>query len=252
MVEKFEVCVESLTGDTPRMAYVYLPKNYNPRARRRYPVLYMFDGHNVFFDEDATYGTSWGMGKFLDKVNAKVIVAAVECNHEGAHRLMEYSPVPIKFEGEILPSQGKETMEWFVNEFKPYIDSHYRTYKSPKYTGICGSSMGGLMALYAAAHYSHVFGRIAALSPSLWIAGKPFLDLVKEADIHPETVIYMDCGSREFGSRKGGRNAYRRMTDALLMKELYVTSRIVPGGEHCEASWNRQIPVFMRVLGLVD
>ncbi|MCF0136393.1 MAG: alpha/beta hydrolase [Lachnospiraceae bacterium] len=252
MVKKFQVCVEPLTGDKPRTAYVYLPESYKKSRRRRYPVLYMFDGHNVFFDEDATYGKSWGMAKYLDALRADLIVAAVECNHEGNGRLIEYSPTPIKYKKEILPASGRETMEWMVNEFKPYIDSHYRTMKTPDKTGICGSSMGGLMALFAACEYSHVFGKAAALSPSLWLAGKTFMDLMAKASIRPGTRIYMDCGSKEFDSRGGGRRAFQMATDILLRKETFVTSRIVPNGEHCEASWEKQIPIFMGVLGMFD
>lgn len=250
MVEVFDVCVGPLTGDEPRRAYVYTPEDYDPEGKKRYPVLYMFDGHNVFFDEDATYGTSWGMGEFLDSVHADLIVAAVECNHEGHQRLVEYTPVPIKYNKEVLDPKGRATMEWFVREFKPYIDKHYRTYKGRSNTGICGSSMGGLMALYAACKYSHIFGNIAALSPSLWEAGKPMMEMLENAKIRPKTRIYMDCGSEEFGSRQGGLRAYRKATDILLKKGTYVTSRIVPGGTHCEASWNQQIPVFMAVLGM--
>ena len=128
MIDKFDVTIPALTGNKPRKAYVYLPEDYNPISPRRYSVLYMFDGHNVFFDEDATYGKSWGMGDYLEAVEADVIVAAVECNHEGHKRLSEYSPVPITFRdtGPVEP-QGKETMDWFVEEFKPYIDTHYKT-----------------------------------------------------------------------------------------------------------------------------
>ena len=66
MVEKWEVTLPELTGDEPRRAYVYLPKEAEEDPKKRFPVLYMFDGHNVFFDEDATYGKCWGMKEFLD------------------------------------------------------------------------------------------------------------------------------------------------------------------------------------------
>lgn len=252
MIDVFDVTVPALTGDTPRRAYVYLPTGYDKDAPRRYPVLYMFDGHNVFFDEDATYGKSWGMGEYLDYTDAELIVAAVECNHEGHRRLNEYTPVPITFRdtGPIEP-QGKETMDWFVEEFKPYIDTHYKTIPDRQHTAIAGSSMGGLMALYAVSVYNDVFSMAAALSPSLWLGGKNAVQFIKDADMARGTRVYMDYGSEEMAGRRGAARAFRAVTDVLLEKETYLTARIVPGGTHTEESWEKQIPVFMQCLGLV-
>ncbi len=251
MIDKFEVTVPALTGNKPRRAYVYLPEDYNPISPRRYPVLYMFDGHNVFFDEDATYGKSWGMGDFLDAAESDVIVAAVECNHEGHQRLSEYSPVPIKFRDTgLVEPKGKETMDWFVEEFKPYIDTHYKTIPDRQHTAIAGSSMGGLMALYAVTVYNDVFSMAAALSPSLWLGGQNAVQFIKSAEIAHGTRIYMDYGSEEMGGRRGAARAFRTVTDILLKKGVYLTARIVPGGTHTEASWEQQIPFFMETLGL--
>ena len=76
-----------------RKAYVYLPTSYEYDLDRKYPVVYMFDGHNLFSDEEATYGRSWRIADYLDYTDTQVIIAAVECNHEGDKRLSEYSPV---------------------------------------------------------------------------------------------------------------------------------------------------------------
>ena len=93
MIHKWEVTIPELTGEERRRAYLYLPGAYEREPDQRYPVLYMFDGHNVFFDEDATYGKSWGLGEYLDYTGAPLIVAAVECNHHPDNgRLSEYSP----------------------------------------------------------------------------------------------------------------------------------------------------------------
>ena len=66
MVIKWDVTIPRLSGDTPRRAYIYLPESYDEEPDRRYPVMYMFDGHNVFFDEDATFGKSWGMNDYME------------------------------------------------------------------------------------------------------------------------------------------------------------------------------------------
>ena len=91
MVEKWSIPYPAFTGAEPRNVYVYLPDGAD--GRERFPVLYMFDGHNVFFDEDATYGTSWGLGAYLDETDTRIMVVAVECNHSPDNgRLSEYSP----------------------------------------------------------------------------------------------------------------------------------------------------------------
>ena len=77
MVIRWNVTIPQLTGDQPRTAYVYLPTCYESDPQRRFPVLYMFDGHNVFFDSDATYGKCWGMKTFMDREALKLIIVAV-------------------------------------------------------------------------------------------------------------------------------------------------------------------------------
>ena len=119
MVEKWGIPYPAFTGAEPRNVYVYLPDGAD--GRERFPVLYMFDGHNVFFDEDATYGTSWGLGAYLDETDTRIMVVAVECNHSPDNgRLSEYSP--FTFEDPQLghvPGRGQETMDWFTQELKP-------------------------------------------------------------------------------------------------------------------------------------
>ena len=92
MVKKWNITIEKLTGDKERRAYIFLPDSYTKEPNKRYPVMYMFDGHNVFLDSDATYGKSWGMNTYMQKSKKQLIIVAVECNHEGNGRLQEYSP----------------------------------------------------------------------------------------------------------------------------------------------------------------
>ena len=78
MVYKWDIVIPELTGDAIRQGYLYLPESYGEDPLRRYPVLYMFDGHNVFFDSDATYGKSWGMKEYMDRTETPLIIVAVE------------------------------------------------------------------------------------------------------------------------------------------------------------------------------
>ncbi len=250
MVRKWKLTVPEQTGRLPRNAYVYLPACYGEKKRRRYPVLYMFDGHNVFFDSDATYGKSWGMADWLDFTDTPLIVVAVECCHgPEPGRLSEYAPFSFSdsYFGEV-EGRGEITMDWFVNFLKPYIDKRYRTLPDRAHTFIAGSSMGGLMSLYAVTAYNHVFSRAACLSPSVWASPRELERLLKTAPLAPDTVVYLDYGSRELENHKGMLRCFYRMAELLMARGIPVNCRIVPGGEHCEASWERQIPFFMATL----
>ena len=250
MIHTWRVTVPELTGEETRGVYLYLPEEYSWQTERHYPVLYMFDGHNVFFDSDATYGKSWGLGEYLDKHEVPLIVAAVECNHHPDNgRLSEYSPFNF-YEPELgqVTGRGRLTMDWFVRTFKPGIDRAYRTLSDRKHTFIAGSSMGGLMSLYALLEYNHIFSRAAALSPSLWVAPMKVESMIRNARVAPDTVLYMDYGAKELDNHSGIIRGLGRAAALLTEKRLLLDFRIVPDGEHCEASWERQIPFFMSTL----
>ena len=251
MVKKWNITIPELSGNKTRRAYVYLPASYQINPERRYPVMYMFDGHNVFFDGDATYGKSWGMARYLDKAQKELIVVAVECNHHGNCRLQEYSP--FTFDNATLGKirgKGKTYMSWLVHTLKPYIDRTYRTLPDRKNTILCGSSMGGLMALYGACAYNHVFQRAASLSPSLWISPGKSLEMVAKSHIRNDTCIYMDYGSEEMFNHAANGECLLSAAHLLLTKRVNLALRVVPGGNHSEASWEKQIPIFMDCLGV--
>ncbi len=250
MVDKWRITIPELTGDDVRNAYIYLPESYFEDPGVRYPVLYMFDGHNVFFDTDATYGKSWGMKEYMERTDTQMIIAAVECNHSPDHgRLSEYSPFDFRERGfGEIQGRGKITMDWMVNTFKAGIDKEFRTLPGRETTFIAGSSMGGLMSLYAVLEYNWVFSRAAALSPSVWLARRRIEQMIRNARLNSNTVVYMDYGSEELTNHANMLHQYANITSLLMEKNVLVDSRIVPGGTHCEASWERQIPFFMNTL----
>ena len=250
MVLKWNLTVPELTGDEPRRAYVYVPDFCREDPSVRLPVLYMFDGHNVFFDSDATYGKSWGMESYLDATETALIVAAVEGNrHPNNDRLSEYSPFDFQNSryGRIK-GRGKLTMDWYVNVFKREIDERFPTLPDREHTFIAGSSMGGLMSLYALLEYNWVFSRAAALSPSLWTGPARLEKLIRTARLYPGSVLYMDYGQRELPNNQGMEENLRRALALLLQRKLLLTFRVVPGGVHSEESWERQTPFFINTL----
>jgi len=247
VIEKFDLPYPP-AGEMRRM-HVYLPEGYG-ETDERYPVLYMFDGHNLFFDEEATYGKSWGLKAFLDGWPKKMIVVGMECAHGGNDRLKEYSPYRIysRWMGSI-DGIGEETMEWVVNDVKPCIDARYRTWSHREATAIGGSSMGGMMALYAVLRYNRWFSKAACVSPAVGFAMRQFRKEILGADLHPDTRIFFSWGTDEW------KKSDAPMTRNILELEQMAMDKGArtwlfhqQGGRHCEADWEVQIPTWMHFL----
>ncbi len=236
-------------AESPRKIYVYLPNGYD-ETKRKYPVLYMFDGHNLFSDETATYGKSWGMKEYLDANDVPLVVVGQDCSHVGHGRLSEYCPVSVK-DSEWFPdieTCGKVTADWFVNVLKKECEQRYRIYRNRHRTGIGGSSMGGLMALYCVIAHNRVFSRAAAVSPSMDLNMPELLELIGNTQIDPDTKIYFDFGSDEVKRR----TSLVRCVDNLLALShacseagADVWPHLNVNGMHNEASWEKLIPLFI-------
>ncbi|MBR6321536.1 MAG: alpha/beta hydrolase [Lachnospiraceae bacterium] len=248
MIIVTKIQIPGMQTQKPRRLYVSLPKGYEG-SDKRYPVLYMFDGHNVFYDSHATYGKSWGMREYLKKSGRELIVVGIECNHEGSKRLSEYAPFDFSA-GRLgrINGLGEKTMEWMTKQLKPEIDAKYRTLPGREHTMIAGSSMGGLMAVYAAVAYNDVFSRAAALSPCLYFGTKEMNELIKEKTLIKPSRIYMDYGSGETGERPGPWKLMFRTALRLSDKGAHVSAAVIPGDLHSEAYWEKRIPAFMDFL----
>lgn len=236
-----------------RSVFIYLPVGYDEEENKdkRYPVLYMFDGHNVFRDEDASFGRSWRMENYLDLAGTQLVVVGVESSrHPNNDRLCEYSPYTFNDEKfGYVEGHGTETMNWFVKCLKPMVDSNYRTIHNRRHTFIGGSSMGGLMSLFAITRYNRYFSRCLALSPSIWVNYKGMREMVKKSRMNAETLIYMEYGADEMKNHYGMKEGYNMMVESMLRKKaIDLTARIVPRGNHSEASWERQLPIAIPAL----
>ena len=235
-----------------RRLHIYLPNDYF-NSNERYPVMYMFDGHNLFYDSDATYGKSWGFKEFLDNWRKKIILVGLECSHTGNDRLKEYCPYYWdSFAGPVY-GIGHLTMQWIVYELKPYIDKTYRTCGHREATGIAGSSMGGLMALYAAITFNSFFSKAACVSSAIGFCGKELRRAIEQNELHPDTKVFLSWGSHESCTPRGKAiaNACNKSINERLYRkgvQPYMYRQI--GGRHCEADWEKQIPLFMNWLWL--
>ncbi len=250
-------CIYTPKGKN-RPLHIYLPDDYLS-GMDRYPVMYFFDGHNLFSDETATYGTSWGLQRFLDGWEGKLIVVGMECGHEGDERLSEYLPYRASSKSWFARFQpmGQETMEWIINEVKPMIDACYRTLPDREFTGIGGSSMGGLMALYAGAHYNSIFSRAACVSSAIGFCIRPLLADLRASELRHGSRFFLSWGTEEaVGLEKKDRldrssRTYhwnRQAAQILRAKGAAVQLYCQVGGRHCEADWEKQNPLYLDYL----
>ena len=249
MVKKWSVSYPAVNGTEQRRVYVYLPTMYEADPDRRYPVLYMFDGQNVFFDEDATFGKSWGVADYLDYTDTPLIVAAVECNAGATTNAGGVFALPVRRPAvRPLRRHGSGHHELVYPPVQTFHRPQLPHPADREHTFIGGSSMGGLMSLYALLQYNDTFSRAAALSPSIWVSPEKLSGLVGRAKLEPGTVLYMDYGSREMGNHDGMRCGFAEMCAKVMTRGIHLTSRIVPGGTHSEASWEKQLPFMFHTL----
>ena len=159
-----------------RRIWIYLPTGY-AATHKRYPVMYMQDGQNVFDSATSAYG-EWGVDECLDTLEIKIkkacIVVAID--NGGESRMSEYNPYEFIWKDSILsktiPAEGDAYVDFLVKTLKPFIDKHYRTLTNSENTIIAGSSMGGLISYYAMLKYPKVFGKGGIFSPAFWTAPK--------------------------------------------------------------------------------
>lgn len=248
MIKKFEKTITPF--NLKRTIHLYLPNNYED-SQERYPVMYMYDGHNLFYDEDATYGKSWGLKEFLEHYNKHFIVVGIECNHEGNERLNEFCPytLPHSRLGNIQ-GKGEQLMDWVVHELKPYIDTQYRTIPFRECTGIGGSSMGGLMALYTVMKYNLYFSKAACLSSAIGICQYQLKKELSLSNMNSDTRIYMSYGKKEAYNQNNFENMINILSEfknEFESKDITFMLNIT-NGRHNEASWEKENKTYMDFL----
>lgn len=246
MIQKFNYYYPAAQQD--RRIHLYLPDEYE-QSQERYPVLYMFDGHNLFFDGDATFGKSLGLKEFLDHWWKRLIVVGIECAHDDWTRVREYAPYDLqsRIYGHI-PGTGHQTFEWIAYDLKPYIDSHYRTYSDRASTAIAGYSMGGMMALYGALKFNHIFSKSAVISAAFAPAMQLFRNDINHGVFDLDTRIFFSWGTNELNDEWDLENRIREIEWLVQLKGIKTYLFRNEGGNHNEASWQYEVPHWMRFL----
>ncbi len=207
--------VRSPQLDNTRVVEVYLPPSYR-RSGRHYPVVYMHDGQNLF-DARASFAGEWQVDETMERLAGEGIEAiVVAIPNMGPKRLDEYSPFADARHG---GGHGEAYLSFIIDTLKPRIDRRYRTKEAREHTGLVGSSMGGLISLYAFLRHPHVFGFAGAMSPSLWFADRAMLEFARQA---PRWAgrLYLDVGTAE-----GAKTVKDARTAARLLRRKAVRSR---------------------------
>jgi predicted alpha/beta superfamily hydrolase len=228
-----------------RRISVLLPHDYN-YSGRYYPVLYLHDGQNLF-DDYAPFG-NWGVDKTLAHLSSMglgdVIVVAID--HGGSLRIQEYLP----FENHrFKESEGQLYLKFMMENLKPIIDSKYRVKSSRDSTGIGGSSMGGLISLYAGLSYPEIFGKLMIFSPSLWISSEIFT-MARNYTCEWPTRMYLYAGGMESDTHYDN---VRLLYNLMKLKrsanaELKLKMAHNPEGRHSEIFWGEQFPEALQWL----
>jgi predicted alpha/beta superfamily hydrolase len=229
--------LESPELGNSRDILVYLPPTYDG-SERRYPVIYMHDGQNLF-DAATSFAGEWAVDQTLESASEQGLEAiVVGIPNAGADRTNEYSPFKDEKHG---GGRGDLYVDFLVKTVKPLIDESFRTLPESRYTGIAGSSMGGIISIYAFFREPTVFGFAGVMSPAFWFAGGQIFDYIKSAPFAPGR-LYLDVGTKE------GQQTLldvQRMRDLLLGKGYRLGWDLLcvidEGASHNEAAWRRRL-----------
>jgi predicted alpha/beta superfamily hydrolase len=220
-----------------RQVDVYLPASY-ARSGRRYPVVYVQDGQNLSDPATAFAGKTWQLDDILADLAARDIeIIAVGVHHAGAGRIEEYSPFPDRRHGGGL---GDAYLGFLADTLKPRIDRQFRTHRTASHTAIAGSSMGGLISLYAWFARPDLFSRAAALSPSLWYGRDRLFDFIESRPL-PSGRLYLDVGTAEGAGTLRDARAFASVMEERRAGEDRFAYSEDRGGRHEESAWSGRL-----------
>jgi predicted alpha/beta superfamily hydrolase len=236
--------------DEKRDFMVYLPPRYEAEPDRRYPVLYLQDGQNLF-DPDTSFipGKYWRVGETADELIVTGAIAPlviVGIYNTGRYRINEYTHIEDKRLG---GGRADAYGQMLVEELKPLVDHRYRTLPGSENCGLGGSSLGGLVSMYLGLRYTRVFGKLAAMSPSVWWRNRAILKTVAQIKRRPALRIWLDIGTNE---------SPRALPDARALKTALVNKgwklgedlcyTEVEGGHHDEVAWSQRVAPMLQFL----
>ncbi|HEX8561344.1 MAG TPA: alpha/beta hydrolase-fold protein [Flavobacterium sp.] len=226
-VSCFEIASPEL--QTSKRIWVYLPKSY-ATSKKRYPVLYMHDAQNLF-DSKTSFGGEWNVDEKLDSISADVIIIGIE--HGNDKRIDELTPFPNEKYG---GGKADAYIDFIVKTLKPAVDVRYRTKTNARNTGIMGSSLGGLVSLYAAVKHSDTFGKAGVFSPSFWFSEEIYHYISARKKL--KAKIYFLAGDSESDDMVSDLEKMYSLIDTKRCDCLNLSKKkIVKEGQHNEKLW---------------
>lgn len=242
-----------------RQIRIYLPPDY-ATSDKRYPVIYMTDGQNLYDKKTANAG-EWQMDELMKKLHQQrspITSIVVGIDHAGENRRMEYLPfqydgISYKKQGDGSPTQGKgeQFADWLALTLKPDIDKRYRTKPEREQTTMIGSSMGGLITCYTVLKHQEVFSKAACLSSAFLkrLVDDHWLSYIEQTKKRLPTKFYMDIGDNEFGLFGDDILDETAEVKQYLLQAGFdpneVNNQVIRGGTHDEQSWRaRLLPIL--------
>ncbi len=236
--------------------YIGFPDSYL-KSKKRYPVLYMHDGHNLFDPHDAFIGITWGVKETFDTHPElkEVIVVGLSCA-DGLKRLQEYNIFEMKHksikDNGSIKGHGEKYLKYLVETLKPEIDSKYRTLSDSNNTAIMGSSMGGVISNQAAVLYPDVFSRIGCVSNAFYVSFEKILEFNSNSNFSKIKKFYMDVGDKEGNKQTSLEylNTNKAIYNVLKTKMSKDTLkfRVIKNGIHSEKAWAKRLPAILKFL----
>lgn len=227
----------------PRQVQVWLPPGYASSPARRYPVLYLHDGQNVF--DAAGAGAEWQFDEAAQRLVragevAPLIIVAVAGT---AQRKDDYTPVPALIKGQPVGGGAAAYGRYLVEELKPLIDRRYRTQPGRESTAVGGSSLGGLVSMWLLLEHGGTFGAGLVVSPSVWWGDEDIVAQVRRrAPGLPAPRLWLDIGLLEGDEAVAG---VRRLRQALADSGWDSRYLEQPGAGHDEAAWAARVPQML-------
>jgi predicted alpha/beta superfamily hydrolase len=240
-----------------RFLRVWLPPAYDDQqnSSRYYPVLYLNDGQNLFESSTAFGGVEWGVDETADrKIREGAVppLIIVGMDNTGKDRLREYMPHR-SMHPRMLRVQGRHYPDFLIKEVMPFIESIYRVATSPESTGLGGSSLGALIAMYTAIARPGVIGRLLLESPSLWASNRQMIKESRLVRIWPEK-IFLAAGTAEAGNAERSRTVVDDVRElAAIMRRAVLSEQrlrmvITQGAGHTESAWGERFPEALQFL----
>jgi len=228
---------------------VYTPPGYADQTARRFPVLYLQDGQNLF-DGATSFipGQDWHVGRTADaaiddRAVEPLIIVGI---YNTRARVSEYTPTHVPKLG---GGRADRYAKFLIEEVKPFVEREYRVLPGSLHAGIGGSSLGGLVSLYLGLKHSAIFGKIAALSPSVWWNQLFIHRFVKALRVERRPRIWLDIGTREGAPMVEDVERFR---DLLLQRGWRLEQGLhyerVEGAEHNEIAWAQRVRPFLEFL----